>query len=83
VRRHWGNPLAVADVRQPLLSFVTVGEMTKWAKLRHRGQRNIAMLDDWLSPQAGCPWQQIHRRDLGNLSATANQRDVPAACYLA
>ena len=31
--------------RQPLLTFVTIGELTQWAKLRRWGPRNRGMLD--------------------------------------
>lgn len=77
--------------RQPLLSFVTVGELTKWTKLRHWGPRNIAMLDDWLSDKPVIPGSRSIAAIWGNLSATANQRGRPrpandtwiAACCLA
>jgi predicted nucleic acid-binding protein len=77
--------------RQPLLSFVTVGELTKWTKLRHWGPRNTAMLDGWLSDKPVIPGSRSIAAIWGNLSATANQRGRPrpvndtwiAACCLA
>jgi hypothetical protein len=37
--------------RQPLLTFVTIGELTQWANLRHWGPRNRGMLDSLCVPR--------------------------------
>ena len=33
----------------PYITFVTLGELTQWAELRHWGARTRAGLDEWLS----------------------------------
>lgn len=77
--------------RQPILTFVTIGEMTQWAKLRQWGPRNFAMLDDWLSSKPVIPGSRTIAAAWGELSAAATQRGRPrpvndtwiAACCLA
>ncbi|MGH3499480.1 MAG: type II toxin-antitoxin system VapC family toxin [Nocardioidaceae bacterium] len=76
---------------QPLLTFVTVGELTQWTKLRHWGPRNLAQLQEWLSDKPMIPAARAIAVRWGELSATANQRGRPrpvndtwvAACCLA
>jgi hypothetical protein len=76
---------------QPLLTFVTVGELTQWTKLRHWGPRNRAMLDSWLSDKPVIPGGKSVASVWGELSAVATQRGRPrpgndtwvAACCLA
>jgi hypothetical protein len=41
--------------RQPLVTFVTVGELTQWTRLRRWGPRNRAMLEDWLADKPVIP----------------------------
>jgi hypothetical protein len=41
--------------RQPLLTFVTIGELTQWTKLRRWGPRNRGTLDTWLSDKPVIP----------------------------
>jgi len=41
--------------RQPLLTFVTVGELTQWTKLRRWGPRNRGMLEAWLADKPVIP----------------------------
>lgn len=77
--------------RQPLLSFVTVGELTQWTSMRHWGPRNISMLDDWLADKPIIPGSKAIAVTWGGLSAAAHQRGRPrpandtwiAACALA
>lgn len=77
--------------RQPILTFVTVGEIAKWTRLRHWGPRNLAMLDDWLSDKPVIPGSRAIAATWGGLSAAAIQRGRPrpvndtwvAACCLA
>ena len=51
--------------KQPILTFVTAGELARWTKLRHWGPGNLAMPGSWLCRQAGHPRQQGHRGCLG------------------
>lgn len=75
--------------RQPILTFVTVGELTKWTKLRQWGPRNLAMLDDWLADKPVIPGSKPIAIRWGELSAAATRRGRPrpvndtwiAACF--
>jgi len=77
--------------RQPLLTFVTIGELTQWARLRHWGPGNRATLDTWLSDKPVIPAARSIAVIWGGLSARATQRGRPrpvndtwvAACCLA
>jgi predicted nucleic acid-binding protein len=77
--------------RQPILTFVTVGELAQWTKLRHWGSRNLAMLEDWLADKPVIPGSRAIATTWGELSAAAIQRGRPrpvndtwiAACCLA
>jgi predicted nucleic acid-binding protein len=85
-------PLAARLVgKQPILTFVTVGELAQWTKLRHWGPRNLAMLDSWLADKPVIPGSRAIAALWGGLSAEAIQRGRPrpvndtwvAACCLA
>jgi predicted nucleic acid-binding protein len=77
--------------KQPVLTFVTVGELAQWTKLRRWGPRNLAMLDDWLLDKPIIPGSKPIAAIWGDLSAAAIQRGRPrpvndtwiAACCLA
>ena len=53
------------------ISFVTLGELTKWAEMRQWGSRNRAALDRWLDRALLLPydrdvattWGELHHRD--------------------
>ena len=76
---------------QPLLTFVTVGELTQWTKLRNWGPRSRSMLDQWLADKPVIPGAKSIAVIWGELSAAATQRGRPrpvndtwiAACCLA
>jgi predicted nucleic acid-binding protein len=77
--------------RQPLLTFVTIGEMTQWTRLRHWGPRNLASMESWLADKPVIPASRAIAVTWGELSAVATQRGKPrpvndtgiAACCLA
>jgi toxin FitB len=77
--------------RQPLLTFVTIGELTQWTKLRNWGPGNRAALDTWLSDKPVISAARSIAVIWGELSAAATQRGRPrpvndtwiAACCLA
>jgi toxin FitB len=77
--------------RQPLMAFVTVGELTQWTRLRRWGPRNRAMLDDWSADKPVIPGGKSIATVWGELSAVATQRGRPrpvndtwiAACCIA
>jgi predicted nucleic acid-binding protein len=76
---------------QPLLTFVTVGELTQWAELRQWGPRNRAMLESWLADKPVIPASKSVAVVWGELSAAATRRGRPrpvndtwiAACCIA
>jgi predicted nucleic acid-binding protein len=59
--------------KQPILTFVTVGELAQWTKLRHWGPRNLAMLDSWLADKPVIPGSKAVAATWGSLSAAAIQ----------
>ena len=63
--------------KQPILTFVTVGELAQWTKLRHWGPRNLAMLDSWLADKPVIPGRRAIAGIWGGLSAEAIQRGRP------
>jgi predicted nucleic acid-binding protein len=63
--------------RQPLLTFVTIGELTQWTRLRAWGPANRAMLEDWLSDKPVIPGARPVAVIWGELSAAATQRGRP------
>jgi predicted nucleic acid-binding protein len=77
--------------KQPLVTFVTVGELTQWTRLRHWGPRNRAMLEGWLANKPVISAGKSIGIVWGDLSAAATQRGRPrpvndtwvAACCLA
>jgi len=77
--------------RQPILTFVTVGELAQWTKRRHWSPRNLAMLDNWLADKPVISGSKAVATLWGGLSAAAVQRGRPrpvndtwvAACCLA
>lgn len=76
---------------QPLLSFVTAGELTQWTRLRHWGPHNLTKLSAWLSDKPVIPAARRVGIIWGEMSAGATQRGRPrpvndtwiAACCLA
>lgn len=77
--------------KQPLVTFVTVGELTQWTRLRHWGPRNRAELEEWLADKPVIPGGKSIAAVWGELSAAATQRGRPrpvndtwiAACCIA
>jgi predicted nucleic acid-binding protein len=59
---------------QPLLTFVTVGELTQWAELRQWGSRNRGMLGSWLASKPVIPAGKSVAVVWGELSAAATRR---------
>jgi predicted nucleic acid-binding protein len=59
------------------VTFVTIGEMTKWAELRDWSPRNRQRLEYWLSGQVHLGYDITVARNLGRLSAAAQRRGRP------
>lgn len=76
---------------QPLITFVTVGELAQWTRLRDWGPRNRAMLERWLADKPVISGGKSIAVTWGELSAAATQRGRPrpvndtwiAACCIA
>jgi hypothetical protein len=90
-KRKLADPLATRLIgRRPLITFVTFGELTKWAEIRHWGNRNRQALADWLSGVPVLVGDEPVAAMWGRLSAAAVQRGRPrpvndmwvAACCL-
>jgi predicted nucleic acid-binding protein len=91
-RRKLTDPLATRLIgREPLITFVTYGELTKWAEIRHWGAHRRGELASWLSGIPVLPGDEPVATTWGRLSAAAIRRGRPrpvndmwvAACCLA
>jgi predicted nucleic acid-binding protein len=75
----------------PLISFITVGEMTKWSHARDLGPRRLGELERWLVSRPVIWCDDPIARMWGRLAAAADRRGRPrpqndmwiAACCLA
>jgi len=91
-RRKLTGPLATRLIgREPLITFVTYGELTKWAEIRRWGTHRRGELAAWLSGIPVLPGDEPVATTWGRLSAAAIRRGRPrpvndmwvAACCLA
>jgi toxin FitB len=81
---------AALGTAQFSVTFVTVGELTKWATFRDWGPRNRARLDRWLARKAVLPYRDEVARKWGEIAGFALRRGRPrpandtwiAACCL-
>ena len=60
----------------PVLSFVTVGELVKWAEMRSWGARSRGALDRWLSRRPVIDSDETISRNWGRLAASTQRRGV-------
>jgi predicted nucleic acid-binding protein len=75
----------------PVITFITVGELTKWAEMRAWGRRRRGALDHWLNERPVIDSHDSVARLWGRLAAAAERRGRPrqdndtwiAACCLA
>ena len=90
-RRKLTGPLVTRLIgREPLITFVTLGELTKWAEIRNWGTRRRDELATWLSGIPVLPGDETVAETWGILSAAASRRGRPrpandmwiAACSL-
>jgi predicted nucleic acid-binding protein len=63
--------------REPLITFVTFGELAKWAEIRNWGQHRREELTSWLSRIAVLPGDEAVATTWGRLSAAAVRRGRP------
>jgi predicted nucleic acid-binding protein len=69
-RRKLTGPLATRLIgRESLITFVTYGELTKWAEIRHWGPRRREELAGWLSGIPVLPGDEPVAAIWGRLSA--------------
>jgi predicted nucleic acid-binding protein len=76
--------------REVLITFVTFGELSKWAEIRNWGERRRGELAAWLAKIAVLPGDEAVAATWGRLSAAATRRGRPrpvndmwiAACCL-
>jgi predicted nucleic acid-binding protein len=74
-RRKLTGPLATRLIgRDPLITFVTFGELTKWAEIRHWGPHRRHELASWLSGIPVLPGDEAVCHHLG----TPVRRNHPA-----
>ena len=59
------------------VTFVTIGEMTKWAELRDWSPRNRQRLEYWVSNQVHLEYDITVARTWGRLAAAAERRGRP------
>ena len=90
-KRKLSGPLATRLIdRDPIIAFVTLGELTKWAEARRWGARNRQELADWLSGVTMLPGDEPVASTWGRLAAESMRRGRPrpindmwiAACCL-
>jgi hypothetical protein len=73
------------------ITFITLGELTRWATLRQWGPTRRAELEGWLATRPTLPYTDDVARHWGEISAHATRRGRPrpqndtwiAACCLA
>jgi predicted nucleic acid-binding protein len=90
-KRKLSGPLTTRLIgRQPVVTFITLGELTKWAEIRHWGAGSRQALADWLSGIPVLTGDEAVASTWGRLSAAAAERGRPrpmndmwiAACCL-
>jgi predicted nucleic acid-binding protein len=90
-RRQLTGPLATRLIgREPLITFVTFGELAKWAEIRNWGERRRGELASWLAGIAVLAGDEAVAAAWGRLAAAAVRRGRPrpvndmwvAACCL-
>jgi predicted nucleic acid-binding protein len=73
------------------ITFITLGELSRWALLRDWGPSKVAGLEAWLSTRPTLPYDDAVARKWGEITAYATKRGRPrpqndswiAACCLA
>ncbi len=74
-RRKLTGPLATRLIgSEPLITFVTFGELTKWTEIRDWGARRREELATWLSHVPVLPGDEAVAAIWGRLSAAAVRR---------
>lgn len=76
------NSLPPALLRELLgaqvgITFVTLGELSRWAVLRNWGPSKVTGLEAWLSTRPTLPYNEAVARRWGEISAYATRRGRP------
>ena len=66
--------LAQLSNAEVCITFVTLGELTKWARFRQFGRRSQAELDDWLQDKPLLPYDKRVATVWGELQADGMRR---------
>ncbi len=75
------GPLATRLIgREPLITFVTFGELAKGAEIRNWGQRRREEPTSWLSRIAVLPGDEAVAATWGRLSAAVTSHPRHASC---
>lgn len=78
-KRRLPDGLAASLVGKTLcITFVTVGELAKWAHVRNWGPRNRDALDRWLHQVVVLPFSVEVARTWGDIAGAAQRRGRPA-----
>src|SRR5450759_4477064 len=76
-RRKLTGPLATRLIgREPLITFITFGELAKWAEIRRWGAHRRGELAGWLLRTGAPRWRQRPHRRAGRGCQTTS-RPVP------
>lgn len=59
------------------LTFVTVGELTRWSMVRRWGGRRRTLLEQWIAHRLVLPYNEDVARPWGRMSAAATRRGRP------
>lgn len=71
----WIPPQLVG--RRVWITFVTVGELAKWAEIRSWGAPARSRLDTWIAALGVIPYDEAVARTWGRLAASAQRRGRP------
>ncbi|HEV8175921.1 MAG TPA: hypothetical protein VGP91_19945 [Actinoplanes sp.] len=66
--------------REPLITFVTSGELAEWAEIRNWGLRRREELTSWLSRITVLPGDEAVAATWGRLSAAVTSHPRHASC---
>jgi predicted nucleic acid-binding protein len=59
------------------ITFITLGELSRWALFRNWGPSKVAGLEAWLSTRPTLPYDDAVARKWGEISAYATRRGRP------
>jgi len=69
--------LAKVALMEPVITFVTFGELVKWGERRHWAPHNRVAMDRWLDAMPVLDSTEAVARTWGTLAAAADERGRP------